>query len=278
MSWRTSVIASSPGPDQEIAQIGAQIFAVPIGFRGGASMWKPFGSIFGCCLAALPLIGCAGGYSPLPPQAGTPPAAVVATMPDQGVYVTRTAAPAAILVFMPGTGRDVFLPGDPALWAAQGFDVVMPRPLWTDRLMIADQQAAMARLLASAQALADAPIWLIGPSPTIDAVMPQLGPGQVSGIVVTSVTTNAGSCTRTVYYSNPGSGAEPKAVVKTSGDACATSPSLGPRQAPAGAVPVPQIRPNAPRIIETSIPAEKPAQQAFVQRLADEIKAPQPAS
>ena len=52
-------------------------------------MWKPFGSIFGCCLAALPLIGCAGGYSPLPPQAGTPRAAVVATMPDQGVYVTR---------------------------------------------------------------------------------------------------------------------------------------------------------------------------------------------
>jgi hypothetical protein len=108
--------------------------------------------------------------------------------------------------------------------------------------------------------------------------MPQLGPGQVSGVVVTSVTSNAGSCTRTIYYSNPGTGAEPKAVVKTSGDACATGPSFGAGQAPAGTVPVPQVKPNAPRIIEASIPTEKPAQQALVRRLAEEIKAPQPES
>jgi hypothetical protein len=185
----------------------------------------------------------------------------------------RAAAPAAVLVLLPGPVdfSDVAT-RDPALWAAQGFDVVMPRPTWTDRL-IGDQQAAVARLLASAQALADAPIWLVGPSPTIEDVMPQLGPGQVSSVVVTSVTSNAGSCTRTMYYSNPGVGAEPKAVVKTSADACGTSPSFGTRQVPAGAVPVPQVKPNAPRLIEASIPTDKPAQKTFVQRLAEEIKA-----
>ena len=236
-------------------------------------MWKPFGSILGCCFAAAPLLGCVGGYTAPPPQAGPPPAAVAATMPEPGVYTTRAAAPAAVLVLLPGpAGFGDIAARDPALWAAQGVDVVMPRPLWIDRV-IADQQAAVARLLASAQALADAPIWLVGPSPTIEAVMPQLGPGQVSGVVVTSVTSNVGSCSRTMHYSNAAAGTEPKAVVKTSGDACGTSTSFGMRQAPAEAVPVPQVKPNAPRLIEASIPTEKPAQKALVQRLADEIKA-----
>jgi hypothetical protein len=234
-------------------------------------MWKPFGSILGCCLAAVPLLGCAGGYTALPRQAGPPPAAVAATIPEPGIYATRAAAPAAVLIFLPGpVDFSDAATRDPALWAAQGFDVVMPRPLWTDRLIV-DQQAAVARLIASAQAPADAPVWLVGPSPTIEAVMSRLGPGQVSGVEVTSVTSNAGSCTRTMYYSNPGTGAEPRAVVKTSGDACGTSPSFGARQAPAGAVPVPQVKPNAPRIIEASIPTEKPAQQALVRRLAGEL-------
>jgi hypothetical protein len=240
-------------------------------------MWKPFGSI-GCCLAAAPLIGCVGGNTALPPQAGPPPATVAGTVPEPGAYTTRAEPPAAVLVFLPGpVGFSDVAARDPGLWAAQGFDVVMPQPLWTDPL-IADQQAAVARLLASAQALADAPIWLVGPSPTIEAVMPQLGPGQVWGVVVTSVTSNAGSCTRTLYYSNPGAGAEPNAVVKTSGDACGTSPSFGARQAPAGLTPMPRVQPNAPRLIEAAIPADRSAQRPFVQRLAEEIKAPQPAS
>ena len=241
-------------------------------------MWKLFGPVVGCCLAAIPLLGCAGGYTALPPQAGSPPAYVAGAPPEPRVYTTRAGAPAAVLVFLPAPvhASDVAT-SNPGLWAAQGFDVVMPRPLWADRL-IADQQAAVVRLVASAQALADAPIWLIGPNPTIEAVMPQLGSGQVSGVVVTSVTSTAGGCTRTMYYSNPGTGAEPKAVVKTSGDACGTSPSFGARQAPAGVSPIPRVQPNAPRLIEASIPTEKAAQKAFVQSLANEIKAPQPAS
>jgi hypothetical protein len=224
----------------------------------------------------MPLLGCVGGYTALPPQASPPPAAGAAAISEPGVYTTRVGAPAAVLVFLPGAVEfgDVAA-RDPRLWAAQGFDVVMPRPLSTDRL-IADQQAAVGRLLASAQALADAPIWLVGPSPTIEAVMPQLGPGQVSGVVVTSVTSNAGSCSRTMYYSKPGNGAELKVMVKRSGDACSANPSLGvPRapQGPTGVVPAPRVEPGSPRIIETSIPADPTAQQPLVQRLADEIKA-----
>ena len=237
-------------------------------------MWKPPAAILGCCLSALPLIGCAGNVTALR-QDGVPvPTAAVAAVPAEGVYATGPAMPAAILVFVPGmnaVSRGDFLPRDPALWAAQGFDVVMPQPSWSTRL-IADQEAALDRLLASARSLADAPIWLIGPDPAIEAAMPKLGPGQVSGVVVTSVTSNAGSCSRTIYYSNPGNGAEPKMVVNTKGDACGASPPFGGRRAPSSMVPVPQVHPNAPRIIETSIP-DRTGQQPFVQRLAEEIKA-----
>jgi hypothetical protein len=241
-------------------------------------MWKPPASILACCVAALPLIGCAGSLTAPPPQAGVPPAAVAATLLGQGTYTTQDAVPAAVVVFLPGAVAigDV-LTRDPALWTAQGLDVVMPRPAWTNRL-IADQQAAVERLLASAQALANAPIWLVGPSSAIEAAMPRLGPAEVSGIVVTSVTSNSGSCSRTMYYSSPGSGSEPKVVVKTSGDACGTSPSFGARQAPPAVVPAPGRQPNASRIIETSIPTDHAAQMTSVQRIAEEIKSPQPES
>lgn len=240
-------------------------------------MRKPFGSILGCCAAALPLIGCAGGLAPMPPEAGPPPAAVATATPEPGIYTARGMAPAAVLVFVPGAvAIGNVAAGDPAVWAAQGFDVVMPRPAST-ALLVADRQAAVERLLASARALADVPIWLVGPSPAIETVMPRLGPGRVSGVVVTSATSNAGSCTRTMYYSNSGTGAEPQTVVKTSGDACGASPSFG-ASTPAGVVPVPHLKPGAPRLIEASIPADPAAQRPVVQRLSEELKATQPAS
>ena len=239
-------------------------------------MWKLPAAILGCCLAALPLIGCAGSVTALRQDGAPVPTDAVAATPLEGVYATGPAMPAAILVFMPGMNapsRDDFASRDPALWAAQGLDVVMPQPSWSTRL-IAGQEAALERLLASARLLADAPIWLVGPGPAIEAAMPQLGPGQVSGVVVTSVTSNAGSCSRTMYYSNPCTGAEPKVVVKTSGDACGANPRFGARRAPSGVVPVPQVKPVAPRIIEASIPSDRTAQQPFVLRLVEEIKAP----
>ena len=253
---------------------GAIFVSVDRPSRGDATMWKLPAAILGCCLAALPLIGCAGGLTALRQDGAPVPTVAVAATPPEGVYATGPAMPAAIVVFVPGMNaltRDDFPSGDPALWAAQGFDVVVPQPSWSTR-PIDDQEAALERLLASARSLADAPIWLVGPGTAIEAAMPRLGPGQVSGVVVTSVTSNAGSCTRTMYYSNSGAGTEPKAVVKRSGDACGTSPSFGAHQAPAGVTPMPRAQPSAPRIIETSNPADRTAQQPFVQRLAEEIK------
>ena len=240
-------------------------------------MRKPFGSILGCCAAALPLVGCAGGLAPMPPETGPPPAAVATATPEPGIYTARGMAPAAVLVFVPGAVAfgDVAA-GDPAVWAAQGFDVVMPRPTST-ALLVADQQAAVERLLASARALADAPVWLVGPSRAIEAVMPRLGLGRVSGVVVTLVTSTAGSCTRTMDYANSGAGAKPRTVVKTSGDACgAAGLTCGTGTTPAG-VDAPKDG-LAPRLIEASMPADPAAQRPVVQRLAEELKATQAAS
>ncbi len=230
-------------------------------------MWKPPSSILGRCLAALPLIGCVDGFSSAPTAVGVASA-------TERVYATDTATPAAILVFVPATdaiGGGDLLTGDPAFWAAQGFDVVMP----TTRL-VADREAALERLLASARALADAPIWLVGPGSAIEAAMPGLAPGRASGVLVTSVTSTAGSCSRTVFYSNPGGGAEPRVTAKTSGDACGTPPPIGARPAPSGVLPVPHVQPAVPRILETSIPdhTSPSAQQRLIRHVAEEIKGP----
>jgi len=230
-------------------------------------MWKPSASIIGCCLAALPLMGCAERFAALPPEQPPVAAAYVPT-PARGNYAA-SAAPAAILVFVPGTqtvGSDDLLIGDPALWTAQGFEVVMP----DIAQLIADRRAALERLVISARALADAPIWLVGPA--VEAAMPELPPGQVSGVVVTSVTSGAGSCSRTVFYSNPGTAAEPRVTVKTSGDAC----RAGEPPVPSGVLPMPSARPGAPRIIEASIPADASpaAQRPLIRHVAEEIKSP----
>ena len=89
-------------------------------------MWKIPASIL--CLAALPLVGCAGNYR-APQTAAVTPAPVAADAPyyyapAAGVYATGPTAPVAIMVFLPGAG---VVASDPALWEAQGFDVVMPQ-------------------------------------------------------------------------------------------------------------------------------------------------------
>ena len=148
-------------------------------FSGGSSMSKPSALTLFCCLAALPLIGCASGIGP---QSQTYPTAapVAAASSSERIYAAGPGGPAAILVMLPSPG-DV-LTADPALWAAQGFDVVTPPPREIYQLA-ADREAAFDRLIASAQALADAPIWLVGPNPAIEsamASMPRSGPGEVS--------------------------------------------------------------------------------------------------
>jgi hypothetical protein len=240
-------------------------------------MWKAPVSVLCGCLAALPLIGCAGDMT-TPRQAATAPVGSTAayyTTLSPRVYAAP-AAPAAILVFLPSigtTGGGEILAGDPALWTAQGFDVVMPPPTDIYRLA-ADEQAAMARLVASAHALADAPVWLVGPGPLIDAVLasePQFGRGPISGVVMTSVTSNSGSCSESFFYSDPGTGAAPKVEVRKSGNCEAIPPSSAGHQP--SALPAPQpAPPRALRIIEASAAPKSLPPAMRVQRLAQLIK------
>ncbi|HEY4470724.1 MAG TPA: hypothetical protein VGN21_06085, partial [Stellaceae bacterium] len=215
-------------------------------------MWKAPASVICGCLAALPLIGCAGDVATsgqataVVPAATTEPEPYYAPAPR--VYAVGAAAPAAVLVLWPG---DDTLARDPALWTAQGFDVVVPQPADIYRL-VTDQQAALARLVASAHALADAPIWVVGPGSVIDAALtqPQFERG-VSGVVMTSVTSGAGSCSESFFYSDPGTGAPPKVEVKRSGDCGTGMPAIGGRQP--SVLPTPSApRPNQPRLIEAS--------------------------
>ena len=209
-----------------------------------------------------------GASAAVTPAAIAEPAPYYAPAPR--VYAVGPAAPAAVLVLWPG---DDSLARDPALWTAQGFDVVMPQPADIYRL-VADQQAALARLVASAHALADAPIWVVGPGPVIDAALaaPQFG-RRVSGVVMTSVTSGAGSCSESFFYSDPGTGAPPKVEVKRSGDCGTGTPAIGGRQPSVLPTP-PAPRPNQPRLIEASAVGKNLPPAAKVRVLAELINAP----
>jgi hypothetical protein len=294
-------------------------------------MWKQRAVTLCGCLAILPIVtGCTYGvggppqafmsgpdYAPpetySPPQAyASPqayalprtyvPAAPITAQPAGSdaaqVYAIGPSAPAAIVVMLPGPGE--LTTASPRLWADQGFDVVTPMPSEFYQIA-ADQQAAAARLIAQAQALADAPIWLVGPNRAIQAAMasmPPGGPGQVSGVVVTSTSTGASTCSEQMSYSYSGNGAPPKVSVSKSGNACPPGSPFGARSIGPGAnsieaPPQPAVRPHTPRLIETSTPparlppprvieaalpaqSDSPAQQQAVQQISEMIKAAPP--
>jgi hypothetical protein len=224
-------------------------------------MWKGPASVVCAGLAVLPLIGCAANVATTPQQAAVAPAAATGSTP---YYAVGPAAPAAVLVLLPG---DDGLVRDPTLWEAQGFDVVMP-PADIYRL-VADREAAMARLIASVEALARAPIWLVGPGQIIETAIPRAG-GRVSGVIVTSGTSPSYSCSESFSYFDPGTGAPPRVERKRSGNCGPGFPGVSgqPSIVPAPATP----RPSAPRIIEASAAPKDLPPAARVQRLAQLIK------
>jgi hypothetical protein len=258
-------------------------------------------------LTALPLLlGCAqdGGAPPqayyalpaparvygAPPAAYYPPATAAAShaaVDPARVYAAAPGAPTAVLVVLPGPG-DV-LTANPQAWVAQGFDVVAPPADEVYRLL-ADQQAAAACLIAEAQALANAPVWVVGSGPAVKAALAALPagvPGQVSGVVVTSATSGTGTCSERMVYSYSGGGA-PKVSVSKSGNACPPGAPFGIETNQAGPAtiapsspiipPEPAVQPNRPRVIETAAPeAETPAaRQARIRELAELIKSAPP--
>jgi len=224
-----------------------------------ASLW--------CWLAAMPLFGCAAGGPAVSQQAPSPAVAVADERAPFGRYPISVAQPAAILVVLP----------DPALWASHGFDIVTAPPAAFGELAAAEE-AAFGQMLASARRLADAPIWLLGPSPEIEAALAALGPGgpgreQVSGVVVTGSGPMTAACSESFSYFDPGTGEKPQVKFSKSGN-CPPGSGFGfggPSIAPA-----PAARPAAPRLIEAEAApgiTSKAAQRAAVARLAALIKA-----
>ncbi len=240
-------------------------------------MWKQRAVTLCGCLAILPLLmGCAnGGGESL--QASAPPPAAISARDAGGapVYAIEPGFPAAVLVMLPSPGDA--LSADPRLWAAQASDVATPSPFEMYRIA-AGRQAALARLVAEAQAIAAAPVWQVGANPAIAAAIsstPPLASGEVSGVVVTSTRSGAGGCSERMIYSDPGNGAPPKVSVSKSGNACPAGPPFGAAPSPALTPPLPASRPNAPRVIEAAAPASANA-GAAVRQVADLIKSTSP--
>jgi hypothetical protein len=244
------------------------------------------------CLAALPLAACTGSAGIT--SETQPPAAIAGNvLPDGGprpAAYAGPAAPAAVLVFLPdaGFGRGFGSFGELAsvplaLWTEHGLGVVMPR---LDRAVLAEERG-IERLLAYARAMTTAPIWLVGPSPDIEWALERLprAGGQVSGVVVTSVASPAGSCSQTVVYSSPGNGAAPTVQVRTTGNACdGVSPSVrppvfepmpepgSPPKLP-GTILVHNDRHSAAAIAENSSAAgSRQGKERLVRQIADQIK------
>ncbi|MBV8739227.1 MAG: hypothetical protein JO007_18660 [Alphaproteobacteria bacterium] len=263
-------------------------------------MWKQRAVTLCAALAILPLvIGCsvgAGGppqaYTPqgYPPQAYAPPqpyvpqpyvpqasAPVPAAINGARVYAIGPGAPAAILVMLPGPG-DV-ITANPQLWTAQGFDVVTPTPSELYRFA-AEQEKVTAQLIAQAEALTNAPIWVVGPNPAIETAMASLpagASGQVSGVVMTSTSSGAGTCSERMIYSYSGNGT-PQVSVSKSGNACPPGSPFGAGTNSTMTPHLPLVQPHAPRLIEASAPASagSPAAQQAVRQIADLIKSAPP--
>lgn len=230
-----------------------------------------------CCVAALPLAACAteGGIA----RDSQSTAVADAATPDrlfQPAADAPSGPPVAVLVVTPGGGPLADVP--PALWADQGFDVIMPR---IADAMLAEQRSAdgaFGQMLADVRAMTRTPMWLVGTGPEIQAALERLPAGQhVSGVVMTSVVTAAGTCSRTVVYSSPENGAQPTVQVRSSGDACAQGMSPGARPPVFEQVPEPSPA-KSPRTILVRGDEPRTVAQArkhvlpLVRQVADRIK------
>jgi hypothetical protein len=230
--------------------------------RRAATLW--------CCLAAVPLLGCAGGVAVGPQETSATAIAVADNSAAPDLHPRGADQPVAILVLLPGAGA---FGSDPALWTNEGFAIVTPPPTALYQLAAA-QEAALAQELAAARRLTDAPIWLLGPSREIEVALAAPGSGRerVSGLVVTSPAA-AGVCSESFFYFDPGTGANPQVMFSKSGNC---PPGAGFGSGGRTITPAPAIRPAQPRIIEAeAAPANTSptAQRAAVTRLAALIKA-----
>jgi hypothetical protein len=171
-------------------------------------------ALFGACLA-LPLIMGAG--------------AAGAAQPDGGRYVY--VPPGAMVVFLPLPGATV-LPRQ-ALTTPGDFPVTR---------IIAEQESMMRHMMADMDSLMAS---LPDPQEMIRSVMsgmPQAVPG--SGVVMTSLSSENGTCSETITYGYLANGGQPRVHVSRTGNACGALMSTGPVGVTQTAPPLRQTLPG----------------------------------
>lgn len=239
-------------------------------------MWKSRAATLGCILAAAPLLGCTGSVTTAS-QPVSLPSPVSAQYPaPPRVYRASRPVPAAVLVVLPGAGT---FGDEPAFLANDGLDVVTP-PAAAFYRLAAEHQQALAQMIAAAQRLAAAPVWVMGPPPEVDAALAAPGVEQISGVIESVSVGSSRTCSEGFSYFDPGTGARPQVKVRKSGN-CTPGAAFsigGPTIAPALSM-TPRLRPNAPRVIDASAASglvSSAAQRAAVERLAELIEAVPP--
>jgi hypothetical protein len=196
------------------------------------------GALLGACLA-LPLV-CQVG------PAG-------AAQPEGGRYVYVPAG--ATVVVLPGPGVAVL----PHQTAVAPVDFPVAR-------LIARQEAMMRRMMADMDSLMTTS--MPDPERMIRSVMqgmPMGAPG--SGVVMTSMSSGNGTCSRTITYGYPADGGQPQVKVTQTGDACgAIIPSGAPIGVMQAVPPVPpapvQVAPRHDRLWKVGYPPHPVATEA----------------
>ena len=163
----------------------------------------------------------------------------VAAQPDGGGYV-----------WVPAGATVMVLPAEPAVPVE--FPVVH---------MLAQQEAMMRRLSAEMDSLLATA--MPDPEQMIRSVtqgIPQAPPG--FGVVVTSISTGSGGCSRTITYGYPGNGGQPTVHVSSSGNACGALEPSGPigvmqaAPAPQPVIPAP-VAPRRERLWTVGYPPHR---------------------
>lgn len=162
---------------------------------------------------------------------------------------TRSALLAATLLLaapamaaQPEGGRYVYVPPGATILLLPAAAPSVPVDFPVARL-VAQQQAMMQRMMADMDALMATP--MPDPEQMIRSVMdgmPQSVPG--SGVVLTQVSSGAGTCSETIMYGPQGANGQPQVKVTRTGNACgpiATNGPIGVTQT----MPVPQTVPPA---------------------------------
>ncbi len=122
-----------------------------------------------------------------------------------------------------------FLVRTRALWAAQGFDVVVAGPPNGGSLLgqrhLPAYRAALDVIVGYARTRAAAPVWIIGTSQgAIGAVNGGHLAPKAAGIVLTSAVSAPNHSGETVFDADPGTITVPALIVGNTGDSCIASP------------------------------------------------------